>query len=350
MGDIAKWDPNLAVETNIVREGLQFFDVEQEPFTIHGIFKEGDYFRRIPEAVARSVSEGVYMLHTLTTGGRVRFVTDSPYVAIKTEYITEKSPHSAITGSSGYDMYAEIDGDMRFIATFLPPFEVKNGYESVCDMEPGHLRIITINFPRHSSVRKLYIGLKEGSVLQKAPGYRIQTPVVYYGSSITHGGCASKPSSCYQNILSRRYGCDFINLGFGGNAKAEDEITEYICGLDMSAFVMDYDYNAPTVEHLRATHGRMFERIRQAHPEMPILILPRPKYYLTAVEQERQEVIRGTYEKALAAGDKNVYFISSRELMELVKDNGTVDNIHPTDSGFFSMALAISKVFDKIFK
>ena len=87
-------------------------------------------------------------------------------------------------------------------------------------------------------------------MLKDAPEYRIKKPVVYYGSSITQGGCASKPGSSYESILSRRFDCDYINLGFSGTAKGEDEIVDYIKGLEMSVFVMDYDHNAPTTEHL----------------------------------------------------------------------------------------------------
>ena len=92
----------------------------------------------------------------------------------------------------------------------------------------------------------------------------------------------------------------------------------------------------------------MFRAIRAAHPTLPIVIMPRPKYYLTEEEQIRHEIVYRTYQEAKDAGDENVYFISGRKLMELVGDNGTVDNCHPTDSGFFSMACAVAEVFEEI--
>lgn len=346
--NIAEIDKNLAVETNIERDGLCFMDVETAPFKFYGIFKEGESFRRIPEDVARSVSEGVYNLHTHTAGGRVRFVTDSPYVAIKTQYTPSKMPHFALTGSAGFDMYSECDGEHRYEGTFLPPFDVSDGYESVIDFPERKERIITINFPLYSSVTKLYIGLKEGAVLKEAPKYRIEKPIVYYGSSITQGGCASKPGSSYESILSRRFDCNYVNLGFSGNAKGEDGITDYIKSLDMSIFVLDYDHNAPSTEHLQATHQKMFQAIRKAQPKLPILIMTRPKYYMIPEEMKRHEIIYNTYITAKEQGDENVYFLSGQQLMSLVADNGTVDNCHPTDSGFFSMACAIAGVFDKL--
>lgn len=350
MKSIAEIDKNLAVETSIEREGLHFYDAEQAPFRIYGIFKENGMFRRIPEEIAKSVSEGVYSLHTNTAGGRVCFVTDSPYVAIKTEYIAGKMPHFALSGSCGFDMYSQYDGMTRYEGTFVPPYDVENDYESVLDFGRYHERVVTINFPLYSSVKKLYIGLKEGAVLKPAPGYRVEKPVVYYGSSITQGGCASKPGSSYQSILSRRFDCDYINLGFSGNAMGEDEMADYIKELDMSVFVMDYDYNAPSVEHLEKTHSRMFQRIRAAQTKLPILIMARPKYYLTETEEIRLGIIQNTYLAAKEQGDENVYFLDGQKLMEVVGDNGTVDNCHPTDSGFFSMACAIGQVLEGIFE
>ncbi len=138
-------------------------------------------------------------------------------------------------------------------------------------------------------------------------------------------------------IIARELNYDFVNLGFSGNAKAEEEIAEYIAGLSMSLFVYDYDHNAPSVEHIRSTHERMFKKVREKNP--CLIIMPRPKYYLTEEETVRRDIIKATYENALSSVDKNVYFIDGKELMVLCKDNGTVDNTHPIDFGFNSMAI-----------
>lgn len=118
----------------------------------------------------------------------------------------------------------------------------------------------------------------------------------------------------------------------------------------MSVFVLDYDHNAPTTEHLEKTHNKMFKTIRAAQPKLPIIIMLRPKFYLTDEEKVRFEVVHNTYLEAKAVGDENVYFISGKKLMELVGDNGIVDNCHPTDSGFFSMACAVEEVLKEILK
>ena len=121
-------------------------------------------------------------------------------------------------------------------------------------------------------------------------------------------------------------------------------MAHYIKTLDMSMFVLDYDHNAPTATELDKTHRRFFEIIRKEHPSIPILILPRPRWYHRDEDDKRFEVVKNTYLQARANGDENVYFIDNKQLMALVEDDGSVDNTHPTDSGFLSMARAIEKV------
>lgn len=344
--DITKLDENMLVPNSVERPGLTWYDTETAPFRIYGIFREGDYLRRMPGNIAQQVSEGVTALHTNTAGGRVRFCTDSPYIAIHAEMdAMGKMDHFPFTGSLGFDLFT----DTQYLGTYRTSLDVENGYEAVIDIAVPTQQMYTIHFPLYSNVKKLYIGLQNGCKLCAAPDYALEKPVVYYGSSITQGGCASRPSNAYQNILSLHLDCDHINLGFSGNAKGEDAMAEHIANLDMSAFVYDYDHNAPTVEHLRKTHNRMFQTIRNTNPDLPVLMLTRPKFFITKEEQERQEVVRATYEAALAAGDKNVYFIPGTELLlPMARNTGLVDNCHPNDMGFVSMAQVIEPVLRKI--
>ncbi len=344
MSDIAKIDKNFEVKTNIAKDDIKFYSINEAPFNIYGVTLENGRYRRMPKKVAQSVSEGVYYLHSNTAGGRVRFVTDSSYVAISVEMDkVAKRPHFALTGTAGFDLYS----DDNYIRTFIPPCDIENRYESVIELGEKKLRDLTINFPLYSDVLKMYIGASEDAVLQESAPYVNDKPIVYYGSSITQGGCASRPGRCYQSIISRRYNCDYINLGFSGNAKAEDELIEYIKTLKMSLFVYDYDHNAPTVEHLRSTHEKMFKAIRSENPNIPIIMMSRPKVNLSEDEKERRSIVEETYKNALGAGDKNVYFIGGETLMELCGDEGTVDGCHPTDFGFASMAKAIGDVIEK---
>ena len=348
MDCIASTDQNFKVNTELDIKDIKYYDINQSPFKIYGVFYASGKYRRIPEGVARKVSDGVYGLHTHTAGGRVKFKTNSPYVTIYAEMPSvEKMPHFALTGSAGFDLYIGKEPG-KYYATFVPPFEIKNGYESVAYFESSDMREITIDFPLYSEVSKLYIGISNNAGLFPAERYKFEKPVVYYGSSITQGGCASRPGNSYESIISRRLDADYVNLGFSGNAKAETEIAEYISGLDMSAFVYDYDHNAPTTEHLKETHGKMFRIIRDANPGLPIILLSRPKFSLNAEEEIRLEIIKATYRDAIESGDRNVYMIDGRALMRTAEDDGTVDGCHPNDLGFMSMAKELGGLLEKI--
>lgn len=348
MKNISDIDKNFKVQTNIQRSGIVFHNVTDKPFMVYGVFYSNGKFRRMPEDVAKTVSDRVYALHARGAGGRVRFKTDSKYVAIiaRMDNIS-KMPHCALTGSAGFDMYVKNNGCEEYYNTFVPPFTISDGFESVLDFNTKQCREITINFPLYSDVRELYIGLDKNARIEKASPYRITRPIVYYGSSITQGGCASRPGNSYQAIISRRFDCDYINLGFSGSAKAESQIADYIKKLDMSLFVYDYDHNAPTVEHLLNTHAKMFNAVREEQNNLPIIIMSRPKYNLTDEERQRLDIIRQTYSQAVASGDKNVYLIDGKKLTEICRNNGTVDNGHPNDYGFASMAEALGDVIAK---
>ena len=346
--DITKIDPNFKVDARIERPGMVFRSVEETPFRIYGVFREGDRFRRLPQAVADSVSPGVKHLASKLAGGRVRFRTSSPYVAINAElcdkYVADHITHC---GSFGLDLYVGKPGETPlYRGTFRPPADTGDAYQSLVTLPEGEHEV-TINLPLYSGLRALYVGLDENATLSAPTPYRYEEkPVLYYGSSVTQGGCASRAGMSYQGVLSRRLDTDFINLGFSGSARGEDAMIEYLSSLDPSVFVLDYDWNAPTPEHLEATHEKLFLAFRQAHPATPIIMLSMPvaPSHATAVTARRREIIRRTYENALARGDNAVFFIDGTTIVD---EDSHVDGVHPTDHGFICMANGIEPTLKK---
>jgi len=347
--DMARIDPNLKVECKISRENVSVFDVRKAPFQLHGIIPPTDApedkFRRIPEATALSVSKNVHWLHANTTGARLRFRTNSSYIAIHAEMpCIWKYSHDALTGCAGFDLYAFENGRETYAHTFIPPYSIENGFESEYTFPEKKMRELTLHFPLFSEVSKLYLYLDADAEVEPPRQYKHTKPVVYYGSSITHGGCASRPGNTYEAIISRMLDCDFLNLGFNGNAKAEDEIAAYIANLDMSVFVYDYDYNAPDADHLRKTHERMFRIIRNKQPTLPIICASRPNYSGFPEDEERRQIIMQTVGRAKAAGDANVIFVDGKEYFsDCYTGCELVDGCHPTDVGFLRMAEKIGK-------
>ena len=342
--DIASVDPNFNVSESFGREDVILHNCRKEPFSIHGIFWSDGQFRRLPTKVAEATSQGLIWLHKCTAGGRVRFITDSPFVAIKAEQpVQGRMCHFAFAGSAGFDLYA----DGVYKKTYMPTMDNNTAVIGIADLGESKKRLIMIDFPLYSPVSELYIGLAPNAVIEKAPDYRHSLPAVFYGSSITQGGCASRPGTCYQAPLSRHFDLDYINLGFSGNAKGEDSMIEYLASLPASVFFLDYDHNAPTVEHLAATHEKLFLAFRATHPETPVIMMSRPKAILSPQEVERRAVVETTYKNALARGDRNVYFLDGAALSALCGNEGTVDGCHPTDFGFAAMAAALISLIER---
>ena len=347
-------DKNLHVDEFINSDGLRFIEARNAPFEIYGLYdyKNQPDYKRLPDEIGLNVNEGVASLYLHTAGGRVRFSTDSRYVAIKISMpkISHHS-HMPLTGSAGLDLYideAERE-ELGYYKTFVPPYTMIDGYESKIDLKTRKLRYFTINMPSYNRVSDLYIGIEENASLGEGLKYRPLLPVVYYGSSITQGGCTSRPGNIYQNIISRRLNIDYINLGFSGSGKGEPTIAEYMATIPMSAFVSDYDHNAPTAEHLERTHFALYKTIREKNPDIPYIMVTRPDYRNHGDSESRRQVILKSYRAALALGDKNVCFVDGKEFFTgRYADMCTVDGTHPTDLGFSFMADHIGAALESI--
>lgn len=356
--DISAIDKNFKIPEELGREDITFYDVREEPFKVYGLYdyKKSPSFCRLPEEAAKNTSEGVHALSRNTAGGRVRFKTSSSFIAIKALMppVTAMS-NMTLIGQAGFDLYVNKSGRSTYYGTFRPQPSVLEGggFASLIDLRylpQEDMRDITINFPLYASVDSLYIGLQDGAELLCGDSYKYEKPIVFYGSSITQGGCASRPGNSYQGFLSRRFDTDYINLGFSGCAKAEAAIADYIKDLDMSVFVYDYDHNAKSIDFLQATHEKMFQTIRTAQPSLPVVFMSAPDIDAYPTDYaKRRNIIFDTYSRALASGDENVYYIDGMHLFGGdCRDACTVDSCHPNDLGFYRMADALGAVLSPI--
>lgn len=355
---IEEIDKNFAAQA-FDRTDVVFHDVRKDPFRIYGLYRPETEtaFRRMPKAVAEAVSPGVAGLSANTAGGRVRFRTDSPFIAIRAEMpAVHPMSHMPMTGQASFSIYFNRGGRSTYYRTYKPDPEKLFAGEGITGIIefvdiPHGMRDVTVYFPLYAGVKSLYIGLAEGAALLPGDSYCREKPVVFYGSSITQGGCASRPGNSYQGFLSRRFDFDYINLGFSGSARAEDAMIDYICGLDMSMFVYDYDHNAPNLEHLKNTHEKMFRAVRAAHPNIPVIFMSAPNFDANRDGwTPRRALIFENYARAAAAGDKNVYYVDGERLFGGdCRDACTVDGCHPNDLGFYRMADAVGAAMEIIY-
>ena len=344
---IAKEHGIAPSDTTITTGDPVFLDVTKPPFRLYGLYEP---FRRVPEAVAKATSSSVENLAPMTAGVRLRFSTDSDYVVIHAEIVgTDKNPQSPEIMAAGFELYQKENGAYRFLGLMIPSQgEGKNYVESRVRLGAGTKDII-VGFPHFAKIASASVALREGSELDAGGAYRYPKPIVFYGSSIVQGTGAGRPGSHYAAIIARRLDSDFINLGFGGAAKAEPAIMDYIAGLDMSVFVYDYDHNAPDAEYLRKTHYEGYRRFRAAQPDTPVVMASKVDYHSDAETNEtRRRIVMESYKRGLEAGDRHLYFVDGSEIFPSdYRDECSADGCHPNDVGYLAMAYAIGKAVKK---
>ena len=144
-----------------------------------------------------------------------------------------------------------------------------------------------------------------------------------------------------------------MNLGFSGSARGERAVADYIASMDISAFVLDYDRNLPTAAELREKHFEFYKAVRDAHRDIPIIIMSYGMYPVRNTPEKFHDresfdcraVILDTYTKALKDGDKNIYFVDGETIFASGDEDAcTVDGCHPNDLGFYCMAKRVYPV------
>lgn len=345
----------------ITTPNLRWYDRYTKEFSFDGCQDLKNFHRIDMERDLPSLPEGVREGYRCT-GITLRFRTNAKVVAIKSVLWRKDSlPMMPLTASHGFDIYVAPvpteKGAVSYVPrvgfTFRPkpeePEIVSGEYPLKEEFHPGEWHDIEIGFPLYNGVLEFAVGLNgEAEILPPSP-LAESKPVVFYGSSITQGACASKPGTCYTTLLARNMRLPQINLGFSGRAKGEPEVAAYIAKLPMCAFVMDYDYNSESPKTLSETHEPFFKIIRAAQPNLPVILISRANYEIeTAEVAERFRIIKKTYDDAKAAGDRHVYLIDGHTIYgDEQRDSCTVDFAHPTDFGFVRMYQAVRPVLEK---
>ncbi len=298
---------------------------------------------RLPLGLKGVVRDPVWELAQSPSGGRIRFRTDSASLAVKLEYPEAPGMRNMHAfGQTGVDLY--VDGVYR--ETAIADAEAKPGKvytHSYYSGRPRAEREITLYLPLYMGVKVLGIGLDKDARLLPAKPFAVAKPVVFYGTSITQGGCASRSGMSYQAILGRLLNIDFVNLGFSGNGRGEPEMARAVADIDASCYVMDFAQNNPTVESLQEVYASFVETIRAKHAEVPVVLItpiyaaheswgPAPR-----LEGMRAH-IRQVGARRIAAGDKQLQIVEGTDLLGPAEGGGLVDGTHPNDLGFQWMA------------
>ncbi len=317
------------------------------------------FFDRLPAKAEGVVRPPVWDLSHDSAGLCVRFTTDA--TSLKARWtVTSKRlamPHMPATGVSGLDLYVRTErGPWRWVAVGQPQDASMSTVTLVSGLPEGK-REFLLYLPLYNGVSAVEVGIPGDRKLEKGasrPASHRQ-PIVFYGTSITQGGCASRPGMAHTAILGRRLERPVINLGFSGSGLMEPEMAALLSELDPAVYVLDCLPNM-TAELVTERVEPFVHTLRKAHRSTPIVLAEDRTYSNAPLVPEPFErnrtcraALRSAYERLIQSGVRNLYYLPGET--QLGDDGeGTVDGSHPTDLGFFRMAEAFGKVIEPLLR
>ncbi len=350
-GALTTWlKADLLDSTNSLR--VSFPDAR---LTVNGLawFNEDrPTLRRLPLRLKDTFRAPVWSLAQDTSGGRIRFKTDSTRIGLRAKNPDTSGMHHMTTiGQSGFDIYI----NNEYMGSAWPD----NSGDIVKEWTVGTnraLRDVTLYLPLYKGVAIQEVILESDAKIEPPPPFARSKPVVYYGSSITQGGCASNPGLSCQAQLSRWLNLDFINLGFSGNGLGEPAIADAVSEIDASCFVLDY-WGNPSAEVYRDTLPTFVQTLRKRYPKTPILITGAyffPSETLTAKNEgplaEKRKTAKDFVTNQRRAGDKFIAYVDGLEMLSREQAFGLVDGVHCNSLGFYFCAKGLEPHLRKAIK
>jgi len=345
-------------ESNVSYYGRDYFLIEGT--AVEDSLKESPY-DRLPASYKDKVREPVWELSKASAGITVRFHSNSTSINLKWTVLNDfDMPHMAATGIKGIDLYTKYNNKWRYVTTAgaivgLKTYQNKSipkdsisEFELIKNMTP-EFREYKLFLPLYDGVTKLEVGIDPTASIEKASPNPAK-PIVFYGTSITQGGCASRPGMAHTNIISRELDVECINYGFSGNGRMETPIVELISEIDARFYVIECLQNMDS-DQVKQRVRPLVDIIRKKHPFTPIVLVENMMYKMAFLDQtieseliQENTVLKNEFDKILKSGDQNVFYI--KDIQDNLMDNeGTVDGVHLTDLGFLRYADYLLKNF-----
>jgi acetyl esterase/lipase len=334
----------------------QWYDIRPLGLEGQGWSETKDPFDRLPAKAQGVVRDPVWQLSRNAAGIAVRFRTEAPQLKARWTLNSERlaMPHMPATGVSGIDLYVRRDdGSWRWLAVGQPT-AVTNSVTLVSGLPPGN-REYLLYLPLYNGVKSVELGMPPGIALAQADAYDAahRQPILFYGTSIAQGGCASRPGMVHTAILGRRLQRPVLNFGFSGNGRMEPEMAALFAEQDPAVYVLDCLPNM-TASEVTERVEPFVQTLRKARPQTPILLVEDRSYtdsYLIPSKQQRntesRAALRKAYERLLAAGVSGLTYLEGEHLLG-DDSEGTVDSSHPTDLGFVRQADAFQPALQSL--
>jgi lysophospholipase L1-like esterase len=302
------------------------------------------FYDRLPAKAQGKAPASVWSLSHLSAGLCVRFTTDASSIQVRWTLLGNDAaalPHMPATGVSGVDFYVKKGGRWAFVGNGRPAAGTN---ASSFNVPSGEQYLLYL--PLYNGVKSVEIGIPPGrKIAVCAASSAHPKPIVIYGTSITQGGCASRPGMAWTSIVGRQLDTPVINLGFSGSGKMEPEMGDLLAELDPSVYVLDCIWNM-SPEEVKGRIQPFVEKLRAAHPNTPIL-LAEDSSFANECPTEKGRLLRDAYQQLTAAGVKDLHFLASEGMLGDDRD-GTVDGCHPNDLGMMRMADAFANAIRPI--
>jgi len=310
-------------------------------------------YDRLPAKAQGLVRAPVWALAHDSAGLRFRFVSDAGEISARWKLRKPDRvamPHMPATGVSGLDLYVRDAGQWKWLGAGRPTSAAPQVASLVKGLAAGTKREFLLYLPLYNGIETIELGLPEGTVLEPAANrYAAQKPIVFYGTSILQGGCASRPGMAYPSLLGRALDWPIVNLGFSGNGKTEPEMAQLLAELDPAVFVLDSLPNLD-VPQVKERLEPFLKTLRTAHPHTPIVLVENVVYSDAGfIESRRTRVAESNafllqlYNRLKTGGDQHLHYIPSSHLLGGDGED-TVDGTHPTDLGFARMAQGMEPI------
>lgn len=303
------------------------------------------YYDRLPANAKSAVTSTVWNLSHNSAGICVRFTTDASSIQVRWRLLdnSQSMPHMPGTGISGVDLYGKDQaGKWRFVGNGRPG-EATNNATFTVTAGSDHI----LYLPLYNGVKSVEIGIpKERTLATPPPSPRdCLKPIVFYGTSITQGGCASRPGMAATAIIGRGLDVPVINLGFSGSGKMEPEMATLLAELDPSVYVLDCLWNMST-QMVSERVAPFVKKLRQTHPDTPILLVE-DSSFRNITPTEKGRILRVIHERLKAEGMNQLYFVTNEGMLG-DDGEGTVDGCHPNDLGMMRQAAILIKTLTPI--
>ena len=249
--------------------------------------------------------------------------------------------HMAETGIKGVDLYYKNDNGWQYINTGRPQ-GIDNDYLLVDNMTEK-LREFKIFLPLYDGVENIEVGINSTSFIRKVKE-NTKKPIIFYGTSITQGGCASRPGMAHTNIISRKLDIDVVNFGFSGNGRMEQPIAELISETEPLFYVIECMPNMISAENISKTTIPLVNTIKKKNPDTPILFVDHFDFSFSVLDNQVKKhtdsmntALKTEFKKMVDNGYENIFHLESENALGSDYE-GTVDGVHFTDLGFIRYA------------